>query len=281
MASSVRTWLITGCSSGIGRALCDRVLARGERVVCTARDPAKLAGFAERYPDHALPFRLDVTDGTAITAVVGQALGRTGGIDVLVNNAGYGIVGALEEVDEDAVRQAFDANVYGAYRLIRAVLPRMRERGRGHIVNVSSMAGIVGGGGFCLYSGTKFAIEGMSEALAQEVAPFGIKVTLIEPGPFRTDFRHRSMYSAPPMAAYADTVGRFRAMLTQTDGKQPGDPVRGADAIIAAVDAESPPLRLPLGDLCVQQIRKKLDTMAAELDRWQAVSLATSFPPGE
>jgi NAD(P)-dependent dehydrogenase (short-subunit alcohol dehydrogenase family) len=279
-AAKRRTWLITGCSSGLGQALCERVLERGERVVCTARNVAALGDFAARYPDQAIPMALDVTDAAAIKRAVGDTLARTGGIDVLVNNAGYGVVGALEELDEDAVRAAFDANVYGPYRLIRALLPSMRARAMGRIVNVSSMAGFVGTPGFCFYSATKFAVEGMTEALAQEVAAFGIKVILVEPGPFRTAFRGRNLYSAPAMEAYAATVGKFRQMLTDTDGKQPGDPRRGADAMIAAIDADNPPLRLPLGEMCVQQIRNKLERVRRELDTWQEVSLATSFDPG-
>lgn len=279
-AATGRTWLITGCSSGLGRALCERVLERGGRVVCTARNVAALTEIQARYPERAIPLALDVTDGAAVARVVGDALARTGGIDVLVNNAGYGAVGALEEFDEEAVRDAFDVNVYGPYRLIRALLPGMRARGSGHILNISSMAGFVGTPGFSFYSATKFAVEGMSEALAQEVAPFGIKVTLIEPGPFRTDFRGRNLYSAPALDAYAATVGKFRRMLADTDGKQPGDPRRAADAMIAVVEADAPPLRLPLGEMCIQQMRAKLERVGRELDRWQAVSLATSFEAG-
>ena len=274
---SSRAWFVTGCSTGIGRALCESLLERGERVVCTARDPSTLAALAERFPTQAIVLALDVTDAAAVKATVAQAIARTGGIDVLVNNAGYGLVGALEEVGEDAVKDAFDANVYGPYRLIRAVLPHMRERGRGHILNVSSMTGIVGAPGFCFYSATKFALEGLSEALAGEVAPFGIKVTLIEPGPFRTAFRGRSMVSAPALPAYADTSGRLRKMLADTDGQQPGDPVRAADAMIAVVDAAEPPMRLPLGELCVAQIRRKQAQVGEELERWLKVSLSTSY----
>lgn len=272
-----RTWLITGCSSGLGHALCERVLERGDRVVCTARKLEALSDFQARYPDQAIALALDVTDATAVKRVVAEALKRTGGIDVLVNNAGYGVVGALEEFDEEAVRTAFDANVYGPYRLIRALLPSMRERKSGHILNVSSMAGLVGIPGFTFYSATKFAVEGMTEALAAEVAGFGIKVTLIEPGPFRTAFRGQNLYSAPAMDVYAETVGKFRRTLAETDGKQPGDPKRGADAMIAVVEAENPPLRLPLGEVCLNMFRQKLQRVSAELDRWQSVSLATSF----
>jgi NAD(P)-dependent dehydrogenase (short-subunit alcohol dehydrogenase family) len=274
-----RTWFVTGCSSGLGRALCERLLERGENVVATARDMAKIENFGKRFPDHAVLIKLDITDTASVNAAVREALSR-GGVDVLVNNAGYGLVGALEEVDEQTVKDAFDANVYGAYRLIRAFLPHMRARKSGHILNVSSMAGFVGGPGFTFYSATKFALEGMSEALAKEVAPFGINVTLIEPGPFRTDFRsEKSLRSAPPMEAYADTVGRFRKMLADTDGKQPGDPRKAADAMIAVVAADHPPLRLPLGEVCMQAMRAKLATVAQDMDRWAAVSAATSFEP--
>ena len=272
-----RTWFVTGCSSGLGRALCERLLERGERVVATARDTAKIADLGQRFPDRAIIQQLDITDHAGVNAAVHAAL-SLGGVDVLVNNAGYGLVGALEEVDEQAVKDAFDANVYGAYRLIRALLPHMRARKSGHILNVSSMAGFVGGPGFTFYSATKFALEGLSEALAKEVAPFGIKVTLIEPGPFRTNFRgETSMRSAAPMQAYADTVGRFRKMLADTDGKQPGDPLKAADAMMAVVASDNPPLRLPLGDVCTQAMRAKLAAVAQEMDRWATVSTATSY----
>ena len=246
-------------------------------MVATARDTAKIADFGQRFPDRAIIQQLDITDHAGVNAAVRAAL-SLGGVDVLVNNAGYGLVGALEEVDEQAVKDAFDANVYGAYRLIRALLPHMRARKSGHILNVSSMAGFVGGPGFTFYSATKFALEGLSEALAKEVAPFGIKVTLIEPGPFRTNFRgETSMRSAAPMEAYADTVGRFRKMLADTDGKQPGDPLKAADAMMAVVASDNPPLRLPLGDVCTQAMRAKLAAVAQEMDRWATVSTATSY----
>jgi NAD(P)-dependent dehydrogenase (short-subunit alcohol dehydrogenase family) len=276
--SMPRTWFVTGCSSGLGRALCERLLESGHRVVATARDLAKIADLQERFADRAVLLKLDITDSTSIAAAMSAVRSLEGGVDVLVNNAGHGLVGALEEIDEQTVKEAFDANVYGAYRLIRAFLPHMRTRQSGHILNVSSMAGFVGGPGFCFYSATKFALEGMSEALAKEVAPFGIKVTLVEPGPFRTDFRsEKSLRSAPAMEVYADTVGRFRKMLADTDGKQPGDPRKAADAMMAVVASDNPPMRLPLGDVCTQAMRAKLAAVAQEMDRWAAVSAATSF----
>jgi NAD(P)-dependent dehydrogenase (short-subunit alcohol dehydrogenase family) len=273
-----RTWLITGCSSGIGRALCETALGRGDRVVVTARNVRMLDQLVASFPDRTLALPLDVTDPAQVVAAVENAIDWTGGVDVLVNNAGFGTVGALEETDEAAVRKSFDANVYGPYRMIRAILPHMRSRKRGHILNVSSMTGFAGVPGFCFYSATKFALEGMSEALAQEVAPFGIKVTIVEPGPFRTDFRKDgSMQSMPALSAYADTVGKFRRMLSDTDGKQPGDPRRAADAMIAVIDADAPPLRLPLGEVCVTLVERKLASVRSELERWRALSLSTSY----
>lgn len=272
-----RTWLVTGSSTGLGRALCERLLAHGQRTICTARDITKLEDLKKAHPDNAILVPLDITDHASIAAAVQQALAIPGGVDVLVNNAGYGLVGALEEVQEDEIKDAFDANVYGAYRMIKALLPHMRERGSGHILNISSMAGFVGGGGFCFYSATKFALEGMTEALAKEVAPFGIKVLLIEPGPFRTDFRNRSMRSSKPLDVYGETIGKFRQMLMETDGKQPGDPLRAADVMIKIVDEENPPLRLPLGSVCLQAMRGKIAALSADLDQWAALSEATSY----
>jgi NAD(P)-dependent dehydrogenase (short-subunit alcohol dehydrogenase family) len=274
---SRRVWLVTGSSSGLGRALCERLLEKGESVACSARRTASVADLVRRYPDRALAVELDVTSPQSIARAVEFVLAKLGRVDVLVNNAGYGVVGALEEFEEAEVRRVFDANVFGVYRVTRALLPHLRERGGGHILNISSMGGLVAGAGFGFYNATKFAVEGLSEALAREVAPFGIKVTIVEPGPFRTDFRNRSLYSAPALDAYAQTVGKFRETLSDGDGKQPGDPRRAADAMIAAVDAAEPPLRLPLGDICVQAIRKKMTAQTAEIDRWLEISLATSF----
>jgi NAD(P)-dependent dehydrogenase (short-subunit alcohol dehydrogenase family) len=253
------------------------LLEKGEVVACTARDPRSVEDLARRYPERAIAVALDVTVPHSIEQAVDKILDRTGKVDVLVNNAEYGVLGALEEIEEGEVRRVFDDNVIGVYRVTRALLPHLRERGGGHILNISSMGGLVAGTGFGMYNATKFAIEGMSEALAQEVAPFGIKVTIVEPGPFRTDFRNRSLYSAPALDAYALTVGRFRQMLSDGDGRQPGDPRKAADAMIAAVEANEPPPRLPQGDICVQAIRKKMAAQSAEIDRWLDVSLATSF----
>ncbi len=278
-STSPRTWLITGCSSGIGRALAERVLAEGDRVVATSRNVAALDNLVAGHDGKAVAIPIDITDTASVAKAVDAAIEWSGGIDVLVNNAGYGIVGALEEVDEAEVQRAFDTNVLGSYRVTRALLPHMRERGRGHILNVSSALGLVARGGYTIYCGTKFALEGLTEALAQEVKPFGIKVTLLEPGSFRTSFRSgNAMFTAPVMEAYADVLADFRKDLVEGDGKQPGDPVRGSEAIMAVVNSPNPPLRLPMGEQTVVNFGKKLDAMRAELDAWRYLSLSTSFP---
>ena len=272
-----RVWLVTGCSSGIGRALCEHVLALGEKVACTARNPETLRELVGRFPDNAIALALDVTKQPTIDEAVRQALASWGRIDVLVNNAGYGVIGALEEVEEAEVLHVFDTNTFGVYRVAKAVVPHMRRQGAGHILNVSSALGVVAKGGYTFYSATKFAVEGMSEALAQEMAPFGVKVTIVEPGSFRTEFRRAGAYEAPMLPAYAETLGPFRRSLAETDGRQPGDPRRGAKAIVAAVNAPDPPLRLALGEACVAGIETKLMSMRQELDQWRKVSLSTSF----
>jgi NAD(P)-dependent dehydrogenase (short-subunit alcohol dehydrogenase family) len=272
-----RVWFVTGCSSGLGRALCEHVLALGEKAVCTARNPDTLHDLVRRFPDKAIGLALDVTKQASIDAAVSQAIERCGRIDVLVNNAGYGVIGALEEVDEAEVLRVFDTNTFGVYRVTRAIVPHMRRQRSGHILNVSSALGVVAKAGYTFYSATKFAVEGLSEALAQEMAPFGIKVTIVEPGSFRTEFRRAGAYEAPMLPAYAESLGPFRRSLAETDGKQPGDPQRGARAIVAAVNAANPPLRLALGEACVAGIEKKLTSMREELDEWMDVSLSTSF----
>jgi NAD(P)-dependent dehydrogenase (short-subunit alcohol dehydrogenase family) len=277
-----RTWFITGSSSGIGRTLATRVLKSGEHVFCTARNTDALREIAERFPENATILHLDVTERESVRAAVAAAIEKAARIDVLVNNAGYGVVGALEEVEEKEVVRVFDTNVFGPYRVTAEVLPHMRARRSGHILNMSSALGVVARGGYCFYCATKFALEGMSEALAEEVAPFGIKVTILEPGSFRTSFRNNpSMHWAPPMEPYSETLATFRRRLIETDGKQPGDPERGAEAIIAIVNAPEPPLRLPMGETTVVHIEDKLHTTADELAAWRAVSLSTSFDEWE
>ncbi len=275
-----RTWFITGTSSGLGRALAEAALEAGERVVATARRAESVADLGRRFGERCIPLPLDVTDPAAVTAAVEEAVRRAGRIDVLVNNAGYGIVGALEEFDEETVKAAFDANVYGPFRVTKAVLPHMRAAGGGRILMISSMLGLVASPGFPVYASTKFALEGMSEALAGEVAPFGIRVTIVEPGPFRTAFRGAGLVMAPEMDVYADTVGAFRKRVIETDGQQPGDPAKAARAMIALADADDPPLRLPLGAVCIDALRGKLARVGEELDRWEGLGRPTSFDEG-
>ena len=270
-------WLITGCSSGLGRALAEAVLAAGGLAIVTARNPESVADIVAAHPDTALPLALDVTDAASIAAAVGKALAWRGRIDVLVNNAGFGTIGTVEEIDEEEARVAFDANFYGVHRMLKAVLPHMRARRSGHILNVSSMLGFVGMAGYAFYSATKFAVEGLSEALAREVQPFGIKVTIVEPGPFRTDFRSRSLRMAPLHEDYRETLGTFRENLMKTDGTQPGDPARAGRLMVEMVASGEAPLRLPLGEVCIRQMRARMDAVRADIDHWEQRSIATAF----
>jgi NAD(P)-dependent dehydrogenase (short-subunit alcohol dehydrogenase family) len=225
-----------------------------------------------------LALGLDVNDEAAVTRVVAQATETFGGIDVLVNNAGYGLAGAIEEISTAEARAQMETNVFGALNLTRAVLPGMRERRRGHLLQISSAAGFVSTPGLGLYNASKFALEGFSEALAQEVAAFGIHVTIVEPGPFRTDWAGPSLITpAISIEAYADTAHKTIATLNGYSGQQPGDPDKAAQAMIKVVESQHPPLRLPLGEMALGRIRGKLKSVAAELDAWEAVSLATSY----
>jgi NAD(P)-dependent dehydrogenase (short-subunit alcohol dehydrogenase family) len=272
-------WFITGCSTGLGRALAERVLRHGHRCVATARDPAQLADMVSAHPNTSLALALDVTDNKQRQDAISRAEEVFGGIDVLVNNAGHGYSAAVEEGEEDDIRRMFETNFFALAAMTRLVLPRMRSRGKGHIVNISSVGGLVGNPVSGYYNATKFAVEGMSQALAKEVAPLGIHVSLIEPGPLRTDFQGRSMTSvARPIDAYAQTAGARRVQLRASSGKQAGDPERAADAIIKIVESADPPLHLVLGSNGVQRVREALRGVLRSVDEWEAVSLATDFP---
>lgn len=272
-------WFITGCSTGLGRALAERVLRHGHRCVATARDPAQLADMVSAHPNTSLALALDVTDNKQRQDAISRAEEAFGGIDVLVNNAGHGYSAAVEEGEEDDIRRMFETNFFALAAMTRLVLPRMRSRGKGHIVNISSVGGLVGNPVSGYYNATKFAVEGMSQALAKEVAPLGIHVSLIEPGPLRTDFQGRSMTSvARPIDAYAQTAGARRVQLRASSGKQAGDPERAADAIIKIVESADPPLHLVLGSNGVQRVREALRGVLRSVDEWEAVSLATDFP---
>jgi NAD(P)-dependent dehydrogenase (short-subunit alcohol dehydrogenase family) len=267
-------WFITGSSAGFGRVLAETLLARGDTVIATARDPRALTDLVEKYPDAVLALPLDVTDSGQVRAAVDAAV-ATGPIDVLVNNAGHGLLGALEELSDEEIREVLAVNLLGALAVTRAVLPHMRARRRGHIVQMSSVGGVIGNPGHAIYATTKFALEGTSEALAGEVGPFGIRVTIVEPGPFRTEFLGRSLRRATPIPDYEDgPAGAFRARNATAHGQQPGDPVRAVEAIIDVVHAPSAPLRLPLGRAAVERIRAKLQGQLADLEACAEVAIA-------
>ena len=275
-------WLITGCSTGFGRELARLVLARGWRAVVTARDPSTVADIAAAYENQALVLALDVTQPAQIADAVAAAQRRFGRIDVLVNNAGYGYLAAIEEGEDDAVRAMFEANVFGLIDMTKAVLPIMRNQGSGLIVNVSSIGGLTSFAATGYYHGTKYAVEGISESLAIEVKPLGIDVMIVEPGPFRTNWAGPSIkQSATRIDAYAATAGERRKQTEARSGKQAGDPVRAAQAIIDAALSDTPPLRLLLGKAALDLARKKLDMMKNDFDTWESTTLGADFPPDQ
>lgn len=275
-------WLITGCSTGFGRELAKLVLARGWRAVVTARDASKVADIVEGHEDRALVLPLDVTQRAQIDAAVAQTTERFGRIDALVNNAGYGYLAAIEEGEDEAVRDMFETNVFGLVDMTKAVLPLMRKQHSGLIVNVSSIGGITSFAATGYYHGTKYAVEGISESLAQEVKPLGIDVMLVEPGPFRTNWAGPSIkQSAIVIDDYAPTAGERRKQTAARSGNQVGDPVRAAQAIIDAALADTPPLRLLLGKAALVLARKKLDTMRKDFDRWEATTVGADYPEAE
>ena len=276
--SAMTTWLITGCSTGLGRALAGAVLAQGQNAVVTARDPAKLADLVDAHPDTALAAALDVTDPADVKAAVEAATARFGGVDVLVNNAGYGYRSAVEEGDVEDVATLFATNFFGPIELIKAVLPGMRERRSGAIVNLSSIAARITPEGSGYYAAVKAAVEGLSGSMRRELQPLGISVTVVEPGMFRTDFAGRSLtQSRNPIADYAETAGQRRIENDDAHGTQPGDPEKAAQAIITAVESEEPPLLLLLGEDAYKYFWMVDEMQRAEVERWQAVSVNTGF----
>ena len=277
MATKKRNWLITGCSTGLGRALAEVLIAKGKYVFATARKPEEIRDLVAGH-DNARALKLDVTVAADIAAAAAEAE-KAGGVDVLVNNAGYGYLTAIEEGDEQGYRAQFETNVFGLIAMTKAVLPAMRKRGSGHIINIASVGGLVGNPGSGYYAATKFAVVGFSEALSKEVAPFGIKVTVVEPGPFRTDWAGRSLQSSPhPIDAYAETVHARLKQVSGYSGPQVGDPVRAAEAMITVVNSAEPPLNLVLGAPGLKMVRDKLATLTAEIDRWEALTLGADYP---
>ncbi len=274
-----KVWLVTGASRGLGRAICDAVQARGDRLVRTMRTPGGSIAGGPADGEHELVVPLDVTDAASAEAAVAAAERRFGRIDVLVNNAGYGVLGGVEEVGADEARRLLATNVEGVLNVLRAALPGMRRQRSGHVVNISSLGGFSAAAGWGVYNASKFAVEGLSEALAQELAPLGIRVTIVEPGYFRTDFLSSGslVRAALAIGDYQATVGKMVDTASSFSGRQPGDPARAAAAIVDMVHSGKAPLRLPLGADAHDRIQAKLAAVKANLDEWREVSLSTAF----
>jgi NAD(P)-dependent dehydrogenase (short-subunit alcohol dehydrogenase family) len=277
-----RTWFITGASTGFGRLLAEEVLKSGGRVVATARKMDKVEDLEMKYPETAKALALDVTDPAQVDSVVKQAFAKFGQVDVLVNNAGYGVAGAIEEVSEAEFMPMFETNVFGLLRVTRAFLPHLRKQRSGHIINLSSIGGLVASPGIGFYNATKFAVEGLSEALAAELAPLGIHVTIVEPGPFRTDFLGRSgVVAKDRIVDYDGTAGNMRTYFAENNGKQRGDPLRAVHAMMQVVESPNPPLRLLLGASALQRLRSKTSAWEKEVAAWEKVTVGADFPEGE
>lgn len=277
-ANQSTIWFITGVSSGLGKALAEAVMNEGNFVIGTFRDARQAAEFNKAYAGKGHGVELDITNHSQIKAVVGALTDQFGRIDVLVNNAGYGFAGAIEEASEDEIRAVFETNFFGTIALTQAVLPILRQQQQGHIIQISSHSGFKGGPGFGVYNASKFALEGASEALAAEIAPLGIKLTIVEPGPFRTNFAGSGLaQAAARLDDYDNTAGVFRNRMKQINGKQEGDPQKAAAAILQLTALENPPLRLPLGKIAVGTIQSKLDSVQKELDAWRDVAEKAVF----
>jgi NAD(P)-dependent dehydrogenase (short-subunit alcohol dehydrogenase family) len=273
-----RTWLITGCSRGLGRALAEAVIASGENVLATARDPAMLADLVAGSDGRAMAHALDVTDVEAAGRAVAAAADCFGSLDIVVNNAGYGNVAPIEDTSIDDFRAQIETNLFGTIIVTKAAIPLFRARRAGHFIQLSSIGGRAGAMGRAPYSAAKFGVEGFSEVLAGEMAPFGIHVTIVEPGGFRTDFAGASTRIADGNPAYAETVGKTAAMQRAYNGRQPGDPARAAQAIIAVSKAAKPPLRLVLGKDAYARAERTDSARLDELRAWRATSESTDFP---
>jgi NAD(P)-dependent dehydrogenase (short-subunit alcohol dehydrogenase family) len=272
---SSTTWFITGASSGFGLSFARHALSQGYNVVATARDPGKLGALGAEAPERVLAAALDVNDKDSISAAVKAAQDRFGRIDVLINNAGYGIVGAVEETPETELRALMETNFFGAVAVTQAILPLLREQRSGAIVNVSSLGGQLSYGGYGAYSASKFALEGLSEALALELAPLGIKVLIVEPGAFRTGFAGNALRHMPVLPAYEEGLRPVREFTSGMHETQPGDPMKAAQAIDKALRADKSPLRLQLGEDAVTAVREHAEMMLADLEAWQAIGLDT------
>ncbi len=277
-----KVWFITGCSTGFGRELAKEVLAAGYRAAVASRNTDDVKDIVDAHPDNAIAVKLDVTKPDEISAAVEQVQSKFGQIDVLVNNAGIGYFGAIEESEEDEVRRMFEINFFGLANVTKAVLPILRKQRSGHILNVASIGGLVGFPAVGFYNATKFAVDGFSESLAKEVAPLGIKVTVIAPSGFRTDWAGRSANNSKIVIDdYKETAGTNKDNIRGYSGNQPGDPVRAAKAMIKAVESENPPLRLLLGEAALKGARNKLDVLKKDFDAWEETTVGADFPKEE
>lgn len=274
-----KVWFITGCSTGFGRYLAIEALGKGYKVVVTARNTNDVQDIVAPYPETAIVVKLDVTDTASIKSSVASAIEKFGQIDVLVNNAGIGYFGAIEESEEAEVRRMFEINVFGLAHMTQAVLPIMRRQRSGHILNIASIGGLRSFPGVGFYNATKYAVDGLSEALSKEVAPLGIKVTIVAPSGFRTDWAGRSANDSKIVIEdYASTAGKNKGDIRGYSGNQPGDPVRAAKAMIQVVETENPPMRLLLGAAALKGARLKLEELKQDFDTWAAVSEGADFP---
>ncbi|MBT3360903.1 MAG: SDR family NAD(P)-dependent oxidoreductase [Rhodospirillales bacterium] len=275
--NDAKVWFITGGSTGIGKSLALELLTRGDFVATTARDTARLDPRI-REAEHGLAVSLEVSDAEQCRRAVDEIIAKFGRIDVLINNAGHGLFGAVEEISDAEARTVFDSNVFGLLNVTRAVLPSMRAARSGSVVNIGSVGGLRAIAGSGIYAATKFALEGISEAMYHELKPLGIGVTVVEPGPFRTDFAGRSMHNpANGIDDYAETAGAFRTQISKSHGKQQGDPDKAARVIIEAVEAPEPPLHLVLGNPAMERAGEKLQNLLEEIERWRGPSAATDF----
>lgn len=274
-----KVWLITGCSTGFGRSLALEVLGKGYKAAVASRNIDDVADIILKYPSTALAVKLDVTSASEIKAAVKETIEKFGQIDVLVNNAGIGYFGAIEESEESEVRKMFEINVFGLAKMTQEVLPHMRQHKAGHILNIASIGGLRAFPGVGFYNATKFAVDGFSESLSKEVGPLGIKVTIIAPSGFRTDWAGRSAKnSETTIQDYADTAGKNKGDIRGYSGNQPGDPIRAAKAMIQVTETENPPLRLLLGEAALKGARMKLDELKKDFDTWEAVTVGADFP---
>jgi len=277
-----KVWFITGASTGFGRLLAEEVLKAGSSVLATARKPEQIADLVQQYPETARAFALDVRKPSQIESVAKDAIAAFGRVDVLVNNAGYGIAGGIEEAEESEFLPVFETNVLGLIRVTRAFLPQFRKQRSGHIINLSSMAGIGGSPGWGYYNASKFAVEGFSEALAGEMAAIGVKVTIVEPGPFRTDFLGRSgVIAKREIADYKPALDPVRHYFYANAGKQRGDPMKAVQAMMDVVESPNPPLHLLLGAAAWNRMRGKLDQWREEMAKYESVTLGADFPEGQ